>query len=168
MPPRRRPSGSPVATSPVSPEEASATSSTAKVDAKPSEPPSFVACEAFDGAREGYDFKSGSNGVGYYRTGSGPEENAGGDDDASTTGQTPAPAPAPATKWRDPDDAGFDIESVPAMTPEEIKASEDQERERVARISAVRRLPGCFVPPPPTQFSSFVSVLIVCVCHCSR
>jgi hypothetical protein len=105
----------------------------AKVDTEPAEPARFVACEKFDGPREGYEFKSGSEGVGYYRAGTGPEEKAG-DDEASL-------APAPASKWRDPDDEGFDIESVPALTPEEIKASEDEERERVTRISAVRWQP---------------------------
>ena len=105
----------------------------AKVDTEPAEPARFVACEKFDGPREGYEFKSGSEGVGYYRAGTGPEEKAG-DGEASL-------APAPASKWRDPDDEGFDIESVPAQTPEEIKASEDEERERVTRISAVRSSP---------------------------
>ena len=105
----------------------------AKVATEPAEPASFVACDKFDGPREGYEFKTGSEGVGYYRAGTGPEEEAGGDE-ASL-------APAPASKWRDPDAENFDIDSVPAMTPEEIKASEDKERERVTRISAVRRQP---------------------------
>lgn len=158
MPPRRRPSGSPVGS--ASPEERSATLATAKGDATPTEPPSYVACEAFDGAREGYEFKNGINGVGYYRTGSGPEEKA--ESETVAGDAVPAPEPAPATKWRDPDDANFDIESVPAMTPEEIKVAEDKERERVTRISAVRLHPSCYVPPPPA------SLLTVCSGHDDR
>jgi hypothetical protein len=111
----------------------------AKVETKPVEPASFVACEKFDGPREGYEFKTGSDGVGYYRAGTGPEEKASGDE---PDGGEASLAPAPASGWRDPDDEGFDIESVPALTPEEIKASEDEELERVTRISAVRRQPG--------------------------
>ena len=156
MPPRRRPSGSPVSalrTSSAeaynaSPEETRATPIASKVDTKLTEPPSFVACEAFDGPREGYEFKSGSDGVGYYRAGTGPEEKAGGDEAAPATAT--AKAPATATKWRDPDDEHFDLESVPALTPEEIKVSEDEERERVARISAVRTV-SLDASPPPTQ-----------------
>lgn len=117
----------------------------AKVDTKPAVPASFVACEVFDGPREGYDFKSGSDGVGYYRAGTGPEEKAVGDEAAPATATATATtvtatATATATKWRDPDGEHFDLESVPALTPEEIKVSEDKEQERVARISAVRTI----------------------------
>ena len=142
MPPRRRPSGSPTAaTSPTTaaaaatgPEEIAPTSEPAAEEQAPSKTsePGFVACETFDGARDGFEFKSGSAGTGYYPTGC---------DEAASGGDASTDETAPATKWRDPDDAGFDLESVPALSPEEIKASEDQDRERVARISAVRSRP---------------------------
>ena len=144
MPPRRRPSGSPTAaTSPTTaaaatgPEEIAPTSEPAAEEQAPSKTsePGFVACETFDGARDGFEFKSGSAGTGYYPTGC---------DEAASGGDASTDETAPATKWRDPDDAGFDLESVPALSPEEIKASEDQDRERVARISAVRSRPPLY------------------------
>ena len=112
------------ASEPDEPEEAPAAAAAAEAAA--AERPDFVACDSFDGARDGYELKSGPEGQGYYST------------DAAAP-PPPAADAAGGAKWRDPDDEGFDLDSVPALSPEEIKVSEDVERERVSTISSLAR-----------------------------
>lgn len=70
-----------------------------QLGAAPREPlcegPSFIASAAFDGKREGYAFRSGPRGMGYYRDGDGPDASA--MDGASKEGDEDDPgAPAVA------------------------------------------------------------------------
>ena len=96
----------------------------------------FVPAEAFAGAKPGYDFKTGARGCGYYaQLELDPEP-----------GPEPEPEPEPrveatSSSWAAPEDQQFDLESVPALSAEEIQAQESAEQERVAKhVALVREL----------------------------
>lgn len=108
-------------------------------------PPSmadFIAAETFDGAREGYDFGTGESGTGYYKVAAkqAREQRAAKlqTDGSQSTDEASA---AESTAWGSRNGEAFDIDSVPAMSAEDIKAAEDAESARVAKhVGLVRSL----------------------------
>ena len=142
MPPRRRPSSSPIRTvpSPPHPEE--------KAETKQPEPepepepgrepepghageeaPAYVPAATFGGARAGYEFKRGTQGLGYYYA-SQPS--------AAETAETTSDGAEKGSGWTDAGER-FSLESVPALSAEKIQEMESQEELRVAELSRLAR-----------------------------